>query len=124
MPKASQQQINIALEKIKNTISDETNGNFQLVKRKENEDTLIKLGYLHTHFLEVILELTYKNYCNGPEMNVSNTGNSKGAIWVFGKNIDSIEIYIKIHIVPQGSKNQCICISFHEATRKLNYPYA
>lgn len=124
MPKATQQQINNALEKIKNAISDEECGNFHLKKRPENEETLIKLGYLHNHFLEEILSLTYRNYCEGPERNLSNSGHSKGAIWIFGKEINAIEVYIKIHIVPQGIKNQCICISFHEARRRLDYPYA
>lgn len=124
MPQANQQQINFALEKIKNAISNKGHGNFILKKRPENEETLIKLGFLHQHFLDEVLSLTYKNYCEGPQMNTSSSGNSKGAVWVFGKGIDFIEVYIKIHIVPQGDKNQCVCISFHEAKFKLNYPYA
>ncbi|WBX81275.1 hypothetical protein PD280_06015 [Virgibacillus salarius] len=124
MPKANINQINAALSKIKDTINDAKYGGFHFKRRPETEETMIKLGYKHEHVLEEILSLTYRNYCDGPEQNRSNSGVGKGSIWKFGKFIESIEVYIKIHIVPQGAKNQCICISFHEANYSMAYPYA
>lgn len=124
MPQANIQQINAALIKIKNSINDPHHGNFQLRKRRKNEETLIKLGLLQKHALDEILKLTYKNYCSGPEPNTSPTGERKGAVWTFGKIIRGIEIYIKIQIIPIKNKNNCVCISFHEAESKMRYPYA
>lgn len=123
LPKANQQQINIALSKIKDTINNSDYGNFHFRHRPKNEETLIKLGYLHDHVLDVILTLTYRNYCTGPEPNISRSSNAKGAVWEFGKEVEGIEVYIKIQIIPMGTKNECICISFHESERKMRYPY-
>jgi len=41
-------------------------------------------------------------------------------MWVFGKTIKKKEVYIKITIGPMGSS--VICISFHLAQHKMNYP--
>jgi hypothetical protein len=41
-------------------------------------------------------------------------------MWVFGKTIKKKEVYIKITIGPMGSS--VICISFHMAQHKMNYP--
>ncbi|MFM6951634.1 MAG: toxin [Bacteroidota bacterium] len=41
-------------------------------------------------------------------------------MWVFGKTIKKKEVYIKITIGPLGSS--VICISFHLAQHKMNYP--
>ena len=41
-------------------------------------------------------------------------------MWVFGKDIKKQEVYIKI---TMGSSNQpVICISFHRAKFKMNFP--
>jgi len=41
-------------------------------------------------------------------------------MWVFGKTIKEKEVYIKI---TMGVKdNSVICISFHLARHKMNYP--
>lgn len=118
------QQINEALRKIKDTINSSKNTNFHFKNRPENKETLIKLGYLHHHVLEEILNLTYRNYCEGPDPNISRSGIRKGAIWKFGKTIEELEVYIKIQVIPHGGINKCVCISFHEANRKMQYPYA
>ena len=41
-------------------------------------------------------------------------------MWVFGKIVKQKEVYIKITIGPMGSS--VICISFHLAQHKMNYP--
>lgn len=41
-------------------------------------------------------------------------------MWVFGKMIKSKEVYIKISMGINGSS--VICISFHIAEHKMNYP--
>ena len=44
-----------------------------------------------------------------------------GDMWVFGKDYDGTELYIKISLGAPGSKT--ICISFHEAEHPLSYPF-
>lgn len=123
MPKANIHQVNEALRKIKAAIS-LGGSSFVLKRRQKNEDTLIKLGYLHKHVLAEILSLTFRDYCSGPEPNLSRVGSLKGAIWVFGKKIEDVEVYIKIQIIPQLNENKCVCVSFHEADSIMRYPYA
>jgi hypothetical protein len=42
-------------------------------------------------------------------------------MWVFGKTIKKREVYIKITMGTIGSS--VICISFHLAQHKMNYPF-
>lgn len=42
-------------------------------------------------------------------------------MWVFGKDYDGTELYIKISLGVPGSNT--ICISFHESEHSLHYPY-
>jgi hypothetical protein len=84
--------------------------------RPVNKETLKLLEYTYTDCKKEILNLTSAHYSEGP---VADTENS-GEYWVFGKQVQKIEIYIKINI---GLKNKpVICISFHKALHKMNYP--
>lgn len=116
------QQINNTLFTIKNTIHTDNGSNFHFRHRDKNKETLLKLGYYPSHVKDEISQLTYKNYCSGPEQNRSSSGNQKGSIWVFGKKINNLDIYIKLHLIPFGT-NQCICVSFHESEQELVFPY-
>lgn len=123
---ASKQQINSILVKIKESILQEQGKNFIFLNRHKNKETLAKLGWLPSHVKKEILTLTYKNYSKGPEPNVSSNGNRKGSVWIFGKKIECLDIYIKIHVIPYGV-TQCVCISFHEEDQegeRLTFPYA
>ena len=42
-------------------------------------------------------------------------------MWVFGKQFDDVEIYIKVSMGIENSG--AVCISFHIAEHALNYPY-
>ncbi|WP_062355044.1 type II toxin-antitoxin system MqsR family toxin [Bacillus kwashiorkori] len=123
---ASKQQINSILLKIKESIQQEQGKNFIFKNRDKNKATLTKLGWLPSHVKQEILTLTYKNYSKGPEQNKSSSGNNKGSVWTFGKKIEGLDIYIKVHVIPFGV-TQCVCISFHEEDLeegKLTFPYA
>jgi len=89
----------------------------------KNKKTLLKLGFMPSHVIDEICTLTYKNYHTGPEDNISRSGRPGGSIWVFGKEIEGIEIYIKFHLISTKRNTQCICISFHEADYPMTYPY-
>jgi hypothetical protein len=41
-------------------------------------------------------------------------------MWVFGKNVKEKEVYIKITMGAMGGS--VICISFHLAQHKIEYP--
>ena len=46
------------------------------------------------------------------------TLNGGAEMWVFGKDHNYIEIYIKISVAERS-----LCISFHEAERPMQYPF-
>ncbi|MBA2873167.1 hypothetical protein HNQ85_003505 [Anoxybacillus calidus] len=117
------QLINRVLVQIKRIIS-ESPDNFRLLTtREKNERTLLKLGFTPNNARDEILRLSYKDYIAGPEDNKSEFGSKEGNIWEFGKKINGLDIYIKIHLVPTKYGTQCVCISFHEAEFPLSYPY-
>ena len=63
-------------------------------------------------------DLAVANYSGGPLSDVL----YKGAdMWVFGKTIKKRDVFIKITMGPIGSS--VICISFHLAQHKMNYPF-
>ena len=59
-----------------------------------------------------------KDYSEGP---VEEEIYGGADMWVFGKTIKKREVYIKITMGPIGSS--VICISFHLAQHKMNYPF-
>lgn len=65
----------------------------------------------------IIKNLTYKNYSQGPKPETQYGGKD---IWVFGKIIKRTEIYIKLTI-SQNTQN-VICISFHKAEHPMDFP--
>ncbi len=90
-----------------------------IVNRRENIDTLAKMGLTRRNLIEEIMTLSVENYCQGPEPD----RDKPGYIWVFGKEIGTEEIYIKLKIVQVGKEKIAKCISFHAADFPLCYPY-
>jgi hypothetical protein len=66
----------------------------------------------------VLQALEIKDYSEGP---VEEKIYGGADMWVFGKTIKKREVYIKITMGPIGSS--VICISFHLAQHKMNYPF-
>ena len=62
--------------------------------------------------------LVIDDYVEGP---VIDTLNKFGEMWVFGKDVNGREVYIKIMIGGVGC--QTVCISFHIAEYLLVYPF-
>ena len=116
-PKSNPPEINKALFKIKKAIS---NGDFRFVEdRRKNMDTLAKLGFLTQNVNEIILQLTYKNYLNGPSDDRDFIEDKK-TIWEFGYHIENNPIYIKIKIMHIDN---VIGISFHIAEKPLHFHF-
>ncbi|KHD11597.2 hypothetical protein PN36_09150 [Candidatus Thiomargarita nelsonii] len=68
---------------------------------------------------DILLNLTAKDYCEGPIPEESHSD-----AWCFGQNIDGKNVYIKLTITKKKKRKRAECISFHEPTRPLFYPYA
>jgi hypothetical protein len=59
------------------------------------------------------------DYSSGPDPD----RDIPGDIWVFGKEINGHEVYIKLRIFYDGSEKKGKCISFHEADHPIKYPF-
>jgi hypothetical protein len=89
------------------------------VQRTENANCLVALGLTLHDVLDVILSLSYHDYSLGP---VSDR-DIPGQLWIFGKLVNGIEIYIKTKLVEIGDLRVVRIISFHPAGQPLQYPY-
>jgi len=67
---------------------------------------------------KVLKELTVEDYSDGPLPENLHGGSD---MWVFGKLVKGKEVYIKISMGAFGGN--VICISFHIAEHKMNYPH-
>lgn len=81
--------------------------------------TLLDLDYDSTDILKVLKELTVKDYS---ETKFDRYDDKPPLLYVFGKYINSKQVYIKVKI--KGEKNKRIlCLSFHYAESKMEFPY-
>ena len=84
----------------------------------KNIETILALGLKRTHIKEILGQLKPEDYSQGP---LPDTLYHQSPMWVFGKIVREKEIYIKIQMGPPNSET--VCISFHFAERKMNYPF-
>jgi len=87
-------------------------------ERPKNAQTLATLEIAPFERDEAVKNLEINDYCEGP---LEETQYGGETMWVFGKQIKSEEVYIKITLgIPN---NAVICISFHIAERPMKYPF-
>lgn len=86
--------------------------------RGKNIQTLATLEITPLYRVKVISNLAVADYSEGPLPDVLNR---MGDMWVFGKEVKGHEVYIKITLGREGM--QTICISFHIAEHKMQYPF-
>uniref|UniRef100_UPI0040491EF4 hypothetical protein n=1 Tax=Flavobacterium sp. TaxID=239 RepID=UPI0040491EF4 len=86
-------------------------------ERGKNAQTLADLELRPNERKAILESLTVKDYSQGP-MEEKLYGGSD--MWVFGKIVKKKEVYIKITLGALGAS--VICISFHLAEHKINYP--
>lgn len=86
--------------------------------RGKNTQTLLDLELSVNNVKEILRKLEPANYVEGPLPDTLYNGRP---LWVFGKEIKSREIYIKVAIGPPNAES--ICISFHHAEFPLKYPF-
>ena len=89
------------------------------VQRPENDNCLLDLGLTLQDLRDVMLSLSYHDYSRGPVCD----RDIPGQLWIFGKLINGIEIYIKTKLVEIGDLRVVRIISFHPAEQPLQYPY-
>ena len=85
--------------------------------RGKNTQALVDLEIRPIERKAILNAIETRDYSEGPLEEKMYGG---ADMWVFGKTIKKKEVYIKITIGPMGSS--FICISFHLAQHKMNYP--
>ena len=86
-------------------------------ERAENKETMKKLGFSMLNVKDILLELEKVDFSEGPKDDQEEGGD----YWVFGKEINNKQVYIKLNL---GKENrQVICYSFHFAKSNMNLPY-
>lgn len=87
-------------------------------ERGKNFETIKQLEYSIEDVKKELRDLEVEHYSEGPISDVLYQG---ADMWVFGKMVQSREVYIKIALGLPSSK--VICISFHFAEHAITYPY-
>lgn len=87
-------------------------------ERGKNTQALVDLELRPIERKMMLEKLTVQDYSEGPIAEILYGGS---AMWVFGKTIKKREVYIKITMGALGTS--VICISFHLAEYKMNYPF-
>ena len=85
--------------------------------RDKNHNALLELEISPRFREKVVMSLEWKDYSEGP---VTDELNHCGEMWVFGKDVNGTEVYIKITMGDPNSHT--ICISFHAAEHPMSYP--
>lgn len=88
-----------------------------LDSRDKNREALRRLNISPNARIEVLKGLKPDDYVQGP---IVDALNAFGDMWVFGKDMQGREVYIKIAM--GASCAPVICVSFHEAEHPLSYP--
>ena len=93
-------------------------GIFFLDNREKNKQTMAQMNFRPLDRLNVVKSIEVEDYSEGP---IKDELNGFGEMWVFGKDVEGQEIYIKITLGRPGSNT--ICISFHIAEYPMQYPF-
>jgi len=85
--------------------------------RGKNAQALVELELRPIDRKTILEALQTKDYSEGP---LEEKLYGWADMWVFGKTVKKKEVYIKITLGAMG--RSVICISFHLAQHKMNYP--
>ena len=85
--------------------------------RGKNLQALIELEITPSERKKVLEQIEIKDYSEGP---LIENLYSSAEMWVFGKTVKKKEVYIKITMGVINSS--VLCISFHLAQHKMQYP--
>lgn len=119
------------LKELKNILHSEgfnIDSDFTIIKSKKKSGkeqystpyTLLDLDYDVSDVVDRLKELTIREYS---ETLVDKDDTNPPLLFVFGKDINGKQIYIKLKI--KGSQTRhVLCVSFHYAEEKMIFPYA
>lgn len=100
--------------------------NLTIIKSKKDEIqystkyTLVDLNYDAYDVVERLKELTVRDYS---ETLFDRDDDKPPLLFVFGKDINNKQIYIKLKIKGE-KKKWVLCVSFHYAKWEMKFPYA
>ena len=86
--------------------------------RGKNAQALLDLELRPVDRKKILLQLQVEDYCEGPVEDQLNKGSQ---MWIFGREVKTKDVYIKITLGAPSSS--VICISFHVAEYRLEYPF-
>lgn len=86
-------------------------------ERGKNFNALIELDIRPVDRIQILESLSVIDYSEGPLVDQLY---NLAPLWVFGKMVKNILVYIKISMGTKGSGT--ICISFHPAEHSMNFP--
>ena len=94
-------------------------------KKKEDEKystpyTLLDLDYDISDVVDRLKELAIEEYS---ETLVDKDDLNPPILFVFGKNINNKQVYVKLKVKGEQSRH-ILCVSFHYAKEKMLFPYA
>lgn len=100
----------------KNSNIDET---LQFIATVKNKNTIIDLSFDETDIVQTLLSLNIEDYS---ETLLDTRDSDPPKLYVFGKTIQNMEVYIKFKIKETQNK-MIICVSFHYSEHTMYYPY-
>ena len=87
-------------------------------KRAKNTQAIFDLEITSNERKKIIEQLTVEDFSQGPLEDKAYMGSD---LWVFGKRVKGLEVYIKISMGSSRSTS-VICISFHESEHEMKSP--
>lgn len=102
---------------------------FTLIKKNKPDDeehsttyTLLDLDYDSRDIVDRLKELTVAEYS---ETKIDKDDLNPPLLFVFGKDINRKLVYVKLKIKEKDNqKRRVLCVSFHYARYKMDFPYA
>lgn len=92
-----------------------------VINNDKNIQALADLNIAANQRRDIILHLSAANYSEGPLKDRDRGGEG---IWIFGKQVEGREVYIKLNLFEVSGKFFASCLSFHPAERALKYPFS
>lgn len=111
-------QVERFLGRIRNVARDRRH--FDLIPRASTNSLLRALGLNTESVRQEIVGLEVDDYSGGPDAD----RDRPGEVWVFGRQVEHLEVYIKLKLVkdPETGQEYLKCLSFHKAEYRMKYP--
>ena len=88
---------------------------------EKNDETMVELDYDTEDVAKELRSLVVENYS---ETKFDSAFEYVTYLYVFGKIVQGKLIYIKVKIRSRINNKNILCLSFHEAKYKMEFPYS